>query len=440
MPLFRSRKNVEQAIESVSDIRSSQDTLLTLSDPATAALLGFSLTSSVGISISEFNALGLSALWRAVHLIAGSIAGLPVRSYRKADDGTRVGVGSIFDNPAGEDSNITAFEFMETLVAHIVLHGNGYLFRIRNVAGQVVGLNNFHPLAVFPELVQVYDDKGTSLGTRKQFKVTLDTGQQVIMTEKEILHVPGLSLNGVQGVSLIQFARNSLGISIAGETAAGNVFRTGGMMSGIVTPDAGDGNELSTADAAAIQTALNTNALGYNNAGTAVLINRVLKFTPMTISQADAEFLASREFQVNEVSRWTGVPTFLLASHEKSTSWGSGLAEQGAALNRFTLQPYLERIQARFSAELSNPRFVEFDMTALEKPDPAEEMALIMAQVNGGFLTVNEARAYKNLAPVPDGDVLRVPSGVMLLSQLSATPEPGPTTDTGGNPDDTESS
>jgi HK97 family phage portal protein len=409
-------------------VENRDDNLLTLTDPAIAALLGFSLTSSTGISISEFNALGLSALWRAVNLIASSIAALPMKTYRMTDNG-RVACGSQFDNPAGPFSTVTGFEWVETLVAHLVLHGNGYLFRIKNAAGQTIGYTNFHPLAVFVELVPVYgtnDDNNTGpSGMRKQFKVTLDTGQIVVMTEDQILHIPGLSLNGIQGISMIQYARNSLGISLAGEAAAGSVFKNGAMMSGLVTPDGSD--ELSNEDATAIQDALNGNALGYNNAGTAVLINRVLKFTPWTVSPADAEFLASRAFQVEEISRWTGVPTFLLSSHDKQTSWGSGLAEQGAALNKFTLNPYVERMQARFSAELSQPRFVEFDMAGLEKPDPEGEMALILSGLNGGFYTINEARALKNLPSVPDGDDLRVPAGIMLMSKLTApAPEPVP--------------
>src|SRR5678810_1172712 len=98
---------------------------MSISDPATAAFFGFGGQSYAGVTISESSALSLSAVYRAVSLISQSIAQLPLRTLRDVEN-TRTRVNSFLDNPGGPDGP-TSFEWTETVLAHLLLHGNAFL-------------------------------------------------------------------------------------------------------------------------------------------------------------------------------------------------------------------------------------------------------------------------------------------------------------------------
>jgi HK97 family phage portal protein len=125
------------------------------------------------------------------------------------------------------------------------------------------------------------------------------------------------------------------------------------------------------------------------------------------MSSVDAQFLESRQFSIEEISRWFGVPPHMLMQTDKQTSWGTGVEEQHRALGRTVLSPWAQRFEQRCSRLLPQPRFVEFDFAGLERPSPKDEIELLMKQTGGKpILTVNEARAIRNLPPVDGGDVL----------------------------------
>jgi HK97 family phage portal protein len=373
-----------------------------ISDPAFLDFFGLG-GSAAGVNVSESSVLGISAVFRAVSLIAGTVAALPLKSYRTLADGSRERVGSFLDDPAGPDSDVTPFEWQETAMVSLLLHGNAYFLKVYNAAGALTGLQYIHP-----SVVSVKRE-----GTRKVFTIG---GQP--FSDAQILHIPALSTDGLVGRGPLQLARDSFGTTIAGDRAAARMFSTGAMVSGLVTPE----DDLSEEDAQAIKESLSAKVSGVGNAGDLVVINRKLKLTPWTLSAKDAQFLESRTFQISEVARWFGLPPHLLAETQKQTSWGSGVQEQNHGLARFTLQPWTKRIEQRLSPLLPSPRFAEFDFSGLLQPTPAEELTLLMAQVREGFLTLNEARKVRNLAPLEGGDALRLPPG-------AAPAEPAPSTE-----------
>jgi phage portal protein BeeE len=131
-----------------------------------------------------------------------------------------------------------------------------------------------------------------------------------------------------------------------------------------------------------------------------------LKFEKWSMSAEDAQFLQSREFQVEEVARWFGLQPMHLAQTSKQTSWGTGVQEQNRGLARYVLEPWTTRIQERLSRLLTGAKKCEFDYTAFVQPDPETEIGLLIDQVNAGLLTINEARKIRNLPPLPGGDAI----------------------------------
>lgn len=379
--------------------------LTNLSDPAVARMFGLNLPH---ITVNEQSAMSLSAVYRAVGLISGSIATLPLRTVETGDDGRKERARSWLDEP-GLD-RFTAFEWKELVLVHLLIHGNAYLMRFHNGAGAMKGLIPVHPGMVSVE----WDD------TRPGGRVyTVDS---LKLDSREIVHIMGPSLDGLTGMSVVSQARQSLATGLEGDRAANAQFANGATISGMVTDESGD---LTSDEAEQLRRDLNNNLVGTDNAGKIAVINRSLKFTPWSMSAADTQFLQSRTFQIDEIGRWFGVPPHLLGLVEKSTSWGQGISEQNRGLARYTLQPWTARIEARLSPLLPAGKEAEFDYKQFVNPSPEDEIALLINQVNAGLLTPNEARAILNKPPIagPNNDELRLPAGSLPPDMYDGVPD-----------------
>jgi HK97 family phage portal protein len=376
--------------------------LISISDPALAEYFRVGNQNYSGVPVGEGTALGISAFWRAVSIISGTIAMLPMRTIREVD-GAITHVGSVFDDP-GAVIGMTPFEWKQTVILHQLLHGAAPLAHVYNVAGALAGLVPLHPLSVMVDPPPRRRDGGLEAPYQRTFSAILQTGERVTFTERTMTYCPALSLDGRVGLSLIGAARNSLGIAVAGDRAAGRMFANGALISGLVTPE--EGERVEPDDVKTIKADLDATVGGWENAGGLALVNRRLKLSPWTMSNKDAQFLESRAFQIEEIARWTGVPPHLLMQTEKQTSWGTGVAEQNRGLSRYNLAHWTTRLQQQLSRRLAAPRSVIFDYTEWEKPDPQQQTTMLVQQVRAGIITRNEARAALGMAPMAGGDQL----------------------------------
>ena len=316
-----------------------------ISDPATAFILGGGPVGSP--IVSPAGAMTLSAVYRAASIVAGSIAGLPMRTMQGTSKGQSEVVASFLDNPgaltAADGVRLTSFEWKELVAMHLLLHGDCFLQHIRNGAGAIVALIPIHP-----SVVTVEWDSSRYGG--KVFKIPRDNGGHHEWDAHDITHIMGMSFDGLRGLSCIALARMSLGTAINGDKAANRQFQNGAMISGLVTPV--EDGDLSTDDAKTLSVDLSNAMAGAENAGKIPVINKRLLFQPWMLSAQDAQFLESRTFQIDEIGRWFGVPPHLLGLTEKSTSWGQGIAEQNRGLSRYTLTNFTGRIQERLTVLL----------------------------------------------------------------------------------------
>jgi HK97 family phage portal protein len=396
-----------------------EEVRISLADPAAAYLLGAAVNYS-GEPVGEGSMLSLSAVYRAVSLISQAGATLPLKSYRDVE-GQRKRETSFLDVPAGPDNLLTAFEWKEQIFLHLLIHGEADLYHLRNEAGALVGLQPVHPSAV-----TVTSDTATKGG--EYYNVSLDDGKNLRLTpygkskdDPGMTRIVGPRTRGNRGWSPLTKGATSLGIGMAAERATANMFANGAMVQGVLTP--AEDTDLSADDAKALRKDLDQHLYGNRNAGTIPLINRILKFVTWQMNNVDAQFLENRQFQIEEIARWFGVPPFMLMQLDKQSSWGTGLAESNRAFAQYVLLSWCKRIEERLSRLLPQPRWCEFDFAGLEAGSAKEEISLLMQQVNGGFLTLNEARQIRNLPPVAGGDELRIPSGVQLQAQLEASAE-----------------
>ena len=386
---------------------------LSISDPTLAALFTpGGLVDLAGVNVGETSAMGMSALYRALSLISGTLASLPLDTWTKRS-AQQEKTPSVFDDP--DPDGQTVFEWKESAFLHQLLHGKAGALKVFNAAGGLAALPLVHPLtfAVVQPSIEEQRDPAKMPRGGVWFDVRLDDGTQVRLDADTFWHVPGPSLGGQVGISLLTYARQSLATGIAGDKAAANVFSSGALISGLATP--ADDTDL-TDDIPQIRAELSRSVLGHENAGTIALVNRRLQFTPWTMTAQQAQFLESRQFQIEEISRWTGVPPHLLMQTDKQTSWGTGVDEQNRGLSKFVLGHWAQRFEQRGSRLLARPRWCEFDFAGLERPNFAVELGLDLQQVAAGVMTVDEFRAKRGWPPLP---------------KQAATPAPAPTG--GGN-------
>lgn len=391
--------------------------MISISNPLLAEYFGVGTPNFSGTEVTEGSALALSAVYRAVSLISGQLGMLPLRSLRDAGNGTREPQPSFLDEPGGLDGP-TSFEWKQTVLMHLLLYGNAFLAHVYTTAGTLAALAPLHPLAVDVRWATRAELDEQSWPGGKIFTATLLDDETRTFSAADLTHVPSLSSDGLKGMSVIAQARNGFGTAIAGDRAAAKMFRSGALIAGMVTPE----EDVEEEEAKKIKRNLDKKLTGWENAGEIAVINRKLKFTPWTLSAVDAQFLQSRQFQIEEIARWFGVPPFMLMQAEKQTSWGTGIESQQRGLSREVLGSWATLLEQRLARLLPVGRFCEFDFSALERPTPEQEVALLAQKVDAGLLTINEARTTLNLPSLDGGDLPRY--GGQPLTSVISTPPP----------------
>lgn len=341
----------------------------TSGDAALAEFLGWSGVNDSDVAVNEWSALGSTAVYRAVSIIAG-LAQLPLYAYE--GDPSNV-VPSILDNPGGDW--FTPYEWRETIYLHLALHGNAYLLRLNNGAGALAALFPIHP-----SMVTVRWWQGVRLYsvTIPQESPIAQMGMQLQYTEDQIVHIRGLSGDGLKGYSPIWYLRNPIGTGLSGDKAAARTFKNGLLLGGVVSAPG-----ITAEQGKQIKAGLKANMAGADNAGDLAVVNASLTFSPWTMNAENAQFIESRQFQVEEVARAWGIPKVLLAEDGAST-WGSGIAQLDTGMAKYTFGPYTRRVEDKFSHAVLNPgrRKAYTDYSAFLRGTPQDDaqLALTLAQ------------------------------------------------------------
>jgi HK97 family phage portal protein len=352
-----------------------------------------------GVTVSEQSALGVTAVYRAVSIIAGSVAALPMRSFRDRDDGREDLGAPWFEQEPYPD--VSPFQYKELVLTDLLLWGNHYSLKVRSENGDRI----LRLLRIPPWQVSVKRERST--GLNPSGKLYSCAGAGAPYTPWELLHVPGLGYDGLVGLSPISLARQAIGLAVAAEEYGARLFGSGALMSGILTTDQALPDE---ATAEALKARWKAKIAGVARSHEVAVLDRGAKFEPVSINPEDAQMLATRQFSIQEIARLFGVPPFLLADSSGSTSWGSGLQTFGEMFVRFTLTTWLSRVEQRFSAHLL-PRGQEarFVTDALLRGSATERASYYQTMKTIGALTVDEIRDREDLPPMPDEEQQELP-------------------------------
>ena len=199
---------------------------------------------------------------------------------------------------------MTSFVFRETLMTHLLLWGNAYAQIIRNGKGEVIAL---YPL--MPNRMSVDRDENGRLYYkyyRGNDEAIRSKEYEVILSPYDVLHIPGLGFDGLVGYSPIAMAKNAIGLAIATEEFGAKFFANGAAPSGVLEHP----GTLKNPDK--VRESWNATFGGSNNANKVAVLEEGMKYTPISISPEQAQFLETRKFQINEIARIFRVPPHMV--------------------------------------------------------------------------------------------------------------------------------
>jgi HK97 family phage portal protein len=386
--------------------------------------------TSAGPRVSEYSSLTYTAVYACVNRISNPIARFPLRMYQELPDGTKRQLTEK-DHPfAGylglrPNAAMSSRTLRKTGQAHALLWGNGYLEIERNGRGQAVGL---YPL--MPDVTRPVKQNG-----RHFYRTTID-GRNIELEPEDVVHIMDQSQDGYIGLSQIALHRNAIGMGLAMEEFGSKFFandaKSGGflMHPGRLGPQAhdnlrrrpgGDREVSPESPAAALE-----KQSGLDNAHRVKVLEEGMKFISTTIPPEDAQFLGTRDFQIAELARIYDVPLILLQSHEKTTSWGSGIEQLMIGFVRQTIDPWVNAWEEELNWKLFTDEerakgyYVKFNMNALLRGDMAARSEYYKSLFGVGGLSPNQILALEDMDGIGDmGDHHFVPANYVTLDRAT---------------------
>lgn len=368
--------------------------------------------SAAGVTVTDHKMLSLSAVWACARLISETLATLPLGMYERTSTGKRPAPQHplhfiIHDQPNAD--SISAV-FWEAVVAAMLLRGAARCEKLV-IGGRLVGINFLYPGRL-------------SISRRgdgsKEYRYTEEDGRQRVIPANRIWTIPGWSLDGKNGVSVVRYGANVFGAALAADGAASNTFQRGLLPSvWIKYPNVVRADQREKA-----RQHLEDEVSGAQNAGTPLILESGMEVGNLGISPADSQLLESRGFSVEEICRWFRVPPWMVGHTEKSSSWGTGIEQQMIGFLTFTLGPWLRRIEQSIMKDLLTPAdrlrfYPKFSVEGLLRADSAARASFLGVMVDKGIMTRDEARELEDLPPMGgNASVLTVQTAMAPIDSI----------------------
>ena len=344
--------------------------------------------TSSGEAVSADTAMCLSAVFRAVGLVSGHMAMLPLSFYRK---GTRERVS----HPLLRLLNVrpnrwqNAFEWREMLQGHLELRGNAYNEIIANARGEITDLIPRHPDRVKVEVA----DNGD-----RRYRVTDLNGTSHTVPQGSMWHLRGLSSNGITGLSVVEYTRESFGLGLAAQSYGARFFANDAKPSGGWLEFPG---QFKDKTARHVFRESVQEAQSAANRGKLMVLDQGMKYHEVGLTNEDAQFLETRQFQITDVARWFGVPPHKIGDLSKATF--SNIEQMALEYIQDALQPRASRLEASIEADLlfdEEELDVEFEFHEMLRGDSAARALYYHNGILDGWLTRNEARDMEGREPI----------------------------------------
>lgn len=357
--------------------------------------------SRSGKSVTLASSLEVTAVLGCVRVLSEDVAQVPFKLFRKREDG---GSDEETDHPLAELLDVgpndwqTSFDFIENLVIQAALGGNFYGFK-NKVRGSIKEILPFPPGTVaekWTNFVPTYGCAGAD-------------GSYQDLPADMVWHFRGPSIDTKTGMAAVRLAREAIGLAMATEEAHAKLHANGAQASGMYSVD----KTLNEQQYTALSNWIAKQITGDNRSKPLVLDSGA-KWTPISLTGVDAEHLATRKHQVEEICRALRVMPIMIGQADKAATYSS--AEQMFLAHvKYTLQPWFRRIEKSVDKFLLTKEdrkrgiYSKFLPNALMRGAAKDRADYYFRMWQMGALNANEIRAYEEQNPYTGGEIYRVP-------------------------------
>ncbi len=379
------------------------------------------ITSRIGgVVVSPETAMQNTVILACVRVIAETIASLPLHMYRRRPDGgkereTEQSLYKILHVRPNKWQ--THFRFFEMLTGHALLRGNGYAQIQRNARGKVLSLVPLNPTRVEPKYIN----------GEKIYFYTDNSSQRYEIPADEVLHIQGLSSDGLKGISVIEQARRAVALALAAEEHGTDFFQNDATPGGILTHPTVIGDEA--------QRRLKEQWMeghGPGKRGGIAIFEEGMQWQTVGVTNKDAQFLELRRMQVEELARLFRVPLHMVGDLTRSTN--NNIEHQSIEFVVHCLVPWLRRWEEELNQSLIpeaewGTSFVEFSVDGLLRGDIKSRFEAYAVARNNGWMNVDEIRALENMNPLDnnEGKEFLRPLNMVPVGEPDPKKEPDPT-------------
>ncbi len=346
-------------------------------------------TGSAPLNVTTANALRVADAYACVRVLADSISSLPLHVYRRTSAGRM---------PAGEQARAvqllqrpspgsTSVDLISQVMVHLNIYGEAFIGKYR-ADREIVQLALIPPDSVQVEL------RG------QRIVYTLDTLHgRTEHGPEDILHVKGMSLDGLRGLSPVTQCRIALGLSSSLQQSAKTFTEQGSKPSGILSAPAGGQDALNK-----LATSWSGRHAGVENMHKVAVVSGDVTFTPIAFSADDSQFLGQRELSAREVARIFRVPAWAVDAPTGDSLTYANVAEQNRALATHSLRPWATRIEKAISNDADlcpGNTYCQFDFDGLLRASPEQRAEAYTRALDPstGWVTRAEIRELEDLPP-----------------------------------------
>lgn len=370
---------------------------------------GSSFPSSSGVNVTPEVAWQCGAVLACMRILSGTAAQLPLKVYRRTDTGKE----PASDHPVQRalrwpNDEWTSFEWRERVVNDSIMFGSSYSQLVLDGKGTV--------REIWPLMASRISVKRDGEHGPRRYHYRDEAGQERVFAEDEIMVTPLLS-DGLKGRSLIDLARETIGLSITAQEFASRFFANDATPRLILkTPQPlGPEPKKSFLDAW-----FNRHG-GVQKSHGVGFISGTDEIKVIETDVSKLQLLEARKFQLEEIARIFGVPLHLIQSLERATN--NNIEHQGIDFVTHAANPWLKRIEERMNMSLFGRReretfFVEFDVNGLMRGDYQSRTEGYARMIASAVMMPNEARERENMNPVEGGDRLYI-QGAMVPVELA---------------------
>ena len=345
------------------------------------------------LNINEYGAMQQSAFFSAVALISNSVAQMnwELKSYDKEDEPDITFIKNIFEN-----SLLTQFITVKNLIKDTILHGNGFAYIVRDKRGNPISIE-YMP---FGKVNIKYNDLNRTLFYQ------IPSISSSLIEPVNVIHLRMITNDGINGISLLEYAKSCIRLNASAEKAATDFFASGMTVNGILSTDT---PRLTKDQRESIRSAWNESQLG-KGSGLAVL-EAGMQYSPISSNSKDAQLVESRLYNVQEVARFFCMSPTLLGDLSKSSFNTLEASQQAFVLH--ALMPYVIMLEQEINEKILTTQmkkryYIDICEEDIIKSDKQNQVNYLSTLVDKGIISRNEARLQLGYAPVDGGDELMI--------------------------------